>query len=177
MFLKQQKQDLLYFIKYNVHKSIVHTWISRWFLIKKLFFKNDFTINNHCKFIHHKSHHKPFLNYFPCVLCREYFSIIFNVQKCTLYWIKYHTLASLCKQIGSSSQGSMVSGFTYLGSLGSTTIPIEIYFKTDKRCIYIGRFVVMNTNFCWKKISKSNQGNLDSGFTYLGSLGSTKMTI
>ncbi len=44
---------------------------------------------NHCKFIHHKSHLKPFLSYLPCIVCKEYFSIIFNVKKCALYWIKY----------------------------------------------------------------------------------------
>ncbi len=45
-----------------------------------LFFKNNSTRINHCKFIHHKSHLKPFLSYFPCIVCREYFSIIFNVK-------------------------------------------------------------------------------------------------
>ncbi len=54
-----------------------------------LFFKNNFTKINHCKFIHHKSHLKPFLSYLPCMVHKEYLSIIFNVKKCTLYQIKY----------------------------------------------------------------------------------------
>ncbi len=42
-------------------------------------------------FIQQKSHHlKPFLSYLPCKACREYFSIIFNVKKCTLYSIMYN---------------------------------------------------------------------------------------
>jgi hypothetical protein len=67
-----------YFIEYNVHTSIVCTWISQWFLAEKLFlfFKNNFTRINHCKFIHHKSHLKPFISYIPCIVHREYFSII-----------------------------------------------------------------------------------------------------
>ncbi len=52
--------------------------------------KNNFTKINHCKFIHHKSHHLiPFLSYLPCLMGREYFSIIFNVKRCILYSIKY----------------------------------------------------------------------------------------
>ncbi len=54
-----------------------------------LFFKNNSTIINHCIFIHHKSNFKPLLNYLPCIVCREYFSIIFNVKKCALCSIKY----------------------------------------------------------------------------------------
>ena len=82
---------ILYFIENNAHTSIVRTWISQWFLAKKLFlfFKNNFTIFNHWKFIYHKSHLKPFLSYLPCIVPREYFSIIFNVKKCALYSIKY----------------------------------------------------------------------------------------
>jgi hypothetical protein len=83
---------LPYFIEYNAHTSIVRTWISQWFLLKKylfLFFKNNFTRMNHCKFIYHKCHIKPFLSYLQCTVCREYFSIIFNVKKCALYSIKY----------------------------------------------------------------------------------------
>ncbi len=45
------------------------------------YFKNNFTRINHCKFIHHKRHLKPFLSYLLCRVCREYFSIIFNVKK------------------------------------------------------------------------------------------------
>ncbi len=35
--------NLPYFIEYNAHTSIVRTWISQWFLAKKLFlfFKNN----------------------------------------------------------------------------------------------------------------------------------------
>ncbi len=54
-----------------------------------IFFKNNFTRINHCKFLHHKSHLKPFLSYLPWIVRREHFSIIFNVKQCTLYLIKY----------------------------------------------------------------------------------------
>jgi hypothetical protein len=86
-FLKK----LSYFIEYNVHMCIVHIWISQWFLSKKNF-KNNFTIINHCKFIHHKSHLKPLLSNLPYIVHREYFNIIFNVKKCALYSIKYGSL-------------------------------------------------------------------------------------
>ncbi len=56
---------------------------------KKLFFKNNFTRINACKFLHHKSHLNPFLSYLPYIVRREYFSIILNVKKCALYSIKY----------------------------------------------------------------------------------------
>ncbi len=88
---------LPYFIEYNVHMSIVHTWISQWFGKKLyLFFKNNFTRINHCKFIHHKSHLKPFLSYLPCIVRRKYFSIIFNVKNSALYSIKY---GSCCSEV------------------------------------------------------------------------------
>jgi hypothetical protein len=54
-----------------------------------LFFKNNFTRINHCKFIHHKSRLKPFFSYLTCIVHREYFSFVFNVKKCALYSIKY----------------------------------------------------------------------------------------
>ncbi len=50
---------------------------------------------NHCKFIHHKSCLKHFLSYRPCIVQREYFSIIFNVKKCTIYSIKYGDCSSI----------------------------------------------------------------------------------
>jgi hypothetical protein len=81
-----------YFIEYNAHTSIVRTWISQWFLAKKLFlfFKNNFTKINHCKFIHHKSHLTYTLSQLlPCLMGMEYFSVIFNVKRCILYSIKY----------------------------------------------------------------------------------------
>ncbi len=84
---------LLYFIKYNVHTSIgAHApEFHNDFWQKKLilFFKNTFTRINHYKFIHHRSHLKPFLSCLPCIVRREYFSIIFHVKKCALYSIKY----------------------------------------------------------------------------------------
>ncbi len=91
---EEEKVTLVsYFIEYNAHPSTVGTLISQWFLAKKLFlfFNYNFTRINHRKFIHHKSHLKPSLSYLPCIVCREYFSIIFNVKKCTLYSIKYST--------------------------------------------------------------------------------------
>ncbi len=81
---------LLYRILSSImcNTSIVRTWISQWFLAKKNF-NDKFKRNNHCKFIHHNSYLKPFLRYPHCIVRREYFSIIFNVKKCTLYLIKY----------------------------------------------------------------------------------------
>jgi hypothetical protein len=38
-----------------------------------------------------RSHLKPFLSYLPCIVFREYFSIISNIRKYTLYSIKYGT--------------------------------------------------------------------------------------
>ncbi len=83
---------LPYFIKYNVHTRIVCTWNSQWFLAKKIFLFSRIIsqdLMNPGKFIHHKSHLKAFLRYLPCIVRREYFSIIFNVKKCALYLIKY----------------------------------------------------------------------------------------
>ncbi len=65
------KDSLPYFIEYNALTSIVRTWISQWFLEKNilfLFFKNNFARINHCKYIHHKSHHKPLLSYLSCIV-------------------------------------------------------------------------------------------------------------
>jgi hypothetical protein len=62
-----------------------------------LFFDNNFARINHCKFIYLKSHLKPFLSYPPCIVHREYFSIIFNVKKCALYSIKYSKLFGTMK--------------------------------------------------------------------------------
>ncbi len=61
---------------------------------QKLFLvqKTNFTRINPCKFIHHKSHLKPFLSYLPCKEGREYFSILFNLKKCELYLTKYNIL-------------------------------------------------------------------------------------
>ncbi len=72
----------------------MRTWISQWFLSKNYFYflKNNFKRNNHWKFCHHKSYLKPFLSYLPCIVCREHFSIIFDVKKCALCSIKYGTL-------------------------------------------------------------------------------------
>ena len=64
-----------------------HIFLGKIFLF--LFFKNNFPKINHCKFIYHKSHLKPFLSFLPCIMCWEYLSIIFNVKKCVLYSIKY----------------------------------------------------------------------------------------
>ncbi len=84
LFVSCKENEAPYFIEYNAHTSIVRTWISQWLLAKKifLFFKNNFTRINHCKFIHHKNHLKPFLSYLPCIVHSKYFSIIFSVKKC-----------------------------------------------------------------------------------------------
>ncbi len=82
-------------IKYIEHMSIVHVpefHNDNW--QKKIFFKDNFTRFNHYKFIHHKSHLKPFLSYLQRIVHREYFNIIFNVKRCALYSIKYSTSLS-----------------------------------------------------------------------------------
>jgi hypothetical protein len=71
-----------------------------------LLFKNNFTRINHCSFIHHKSHLKPFVRYLPSIACREYFSIIFNAKKCALYLIKYGNLQS--KYVYETDHGVMI---------------------------------------------------------------------
>ncbi len=60
--------------KYSIHLNYT-------MIFGKKNFKINFTRINHCKFIHHKSHLKPFLSYLPCIAYREYFSIIFNAKK------------------------------------------------------------------------------------------------
>ncbi len=63
--------------KYSVHLNFTMILGKKLFL----FFKNNFKRINHCKLIHHKRYLKPFLSYLPCIVCREYFSIIFNLKK------------------------------------------------------------------------------------------------
>ncbi len=90
------KKQIPYFIGYNENTSTVRTRISQIFGKKfSSFFKNNFTRINHCKFIHHKSHHKSLLSYHPCIVRREYFCIIFNLKKCALYSIKTDTSKEL----------------------------------------------------------------------------------
>ncbi len=67
---------LQYFINYNSHLNFTMIFGQKIIFI----FKNNFKRNNHCKFIHHKSYVKPFLSYLLCIVCREYFSTIFNVK-------------------------------------------------------------------------------------------------
>ncbi len=74
--------NLPYFIEYNAHTNIVQ--FDFWQKIF-LFFKNNITRINHCKFFHHKRHLKPFLSYLPCIVHKEYFSIIYSVKRwCTI---------------------------------------------------------------------------------------------
>ncbi len=64
-----------------------------------LFFKNNFTKINHSKFMYHRSHLKLCLNYLPCIVCREYFSNIFNVKKCTLSLYSIKICYKLCMKM------------------------------------------------------------------------------
>ncbi len=122
---------LPYFIEYNVNTSILSTWISQWFLAKKIIFifKNNITRINHCKFIHHKRHLKPFLSYLLCIMCREYFSMIFNVRKCTQYSIKYSTLwpPQKCKTAVPTSDtvGSLKNQAKYLSYFSCPSSQVE----------------------------------------------------
>jgi hypothetical protein len=98
-----KEKQLLHFIKYNSNIMCKQVKCAPEFHndfgAKKLFlyFKNNFTRINHCKFIHHKSHLKPFLIYLPWIVRRECFSIIFNVKKCTLYSIGIYTLSLILR--------------------------------------------------------------------------------
>ncbi len=63
---------------------------------KFLFFKNNFTRINHCKFIHRKSHQLCTLSHLPSMfsakgLFQHHFNVK-NVKKCTLYSIKQDNL-------------------------------------------------------------------------------------
>jgi len=89
MFLRWMVTITVFYRVWCAFKYSAHLNFKMIFGRKKLFFKNNFTRINHCKLIHHRSHLKPFLSYLPCILLREYFSIIFRVKKCILYLIKY----------------------------------------------------------------------------------------
>jgi hypothetical protein len=114
------------FIEYYVHSSKVGTWISEWFLAKKLFFKNNFTRINNCKFIHHRSHLKTFLSYLPCIVRREYLSIIFHVKKCAFYFIKY----------------SSFNKFIYLSRVHTPLSPSSLFQKWSNLGRYDNNIVI-----------------------------------
>ena len=89
-FFKSELKLLFWCILWNImHIHACLNFSDFWQKKIFLFFKNNFTKINHSKFMYHKSHLKLCLNYLPCIVCREYFSNIFNVKKCTLYSIKY----------------------------------------------------------------------------------------
>jgi hypothetical protein len=90
-------------IQYSAHLYFTMIFGKLYFL----FFKNNFTRINHCKFTNHKSYLKPFLGYLPCILHREHFSIIFNVKKCALYSIKYGTINFCLLLVHSLSQAGI----------------------------------------------------------------------
>ncbi len=82
-------KQLPYFIEYDAHNNYSAHLNFKMILGKKnyfLFFKNNFTKINHCKFIHHKSHLKPFhiQHHFQC-------------KKWALYSIKYLTFTKVIK--------------------------------------------------------------------------------
>jgi hypothetical protein len=85
-----ERQNTVFYLVQCTYEYSAHLNFTMIFWQKKnfLFFKNNFTRINHCKFIHHKSHLKPFPSYLPCTVWKEYFSIILNVKKCGLYSIK-----------------------------------------------------------------------------------------
>ncbi len=92
-----------------------------------LFFKNNFTKINHCKFIHHKSHLKPFFSYLPCIERREYYSIIFNVKKCTIYSIKYgNILTTRCHKV-KVNFGILTTVYIFQSVLFHTCQPGSLY--------------------------------------------------
>jgi hypothetical protein len=103
------RNSIPYFIEYNVHKSMVRNWILQWFLAKNYFYFSRIISQELiiASFIHHKSHLKTLLSYLPCIVRREYFSIIFNVNKRTLYSIKYGTHHTIQKVIFINLPSSM----------------------------------------------------------------------
>jgi hypothetical protein len=105
-----------------------------------LFFKKNFTRINHCKFIHHKSHLKPFLSYLPCIVRREYFSIIFNVKKCALYLIKYGKSTTIKTSWPALTVTSSNDRWTRANSIG-LTIPGKLNcLNKKKHSYYNGRW-------------------------------------
>ncbi len=75
-----------YFIKYNVHTNIRAHLNFTMIFDKKYYFYLSRIISQELitasLFI--ITHLKPFVNYLPCIVRKEYFSIIFNVKKCAL---------------------------------------------------------------------------------------------
>ncbi len=75
-FIRQRCcEQVLYFIEYSVHTSIVRALVLQPFL-------GDCLVNS-----------KPFLRYLPSMVRRQIFITISFVKKCTLYLIKYGKLS------------------------------------------------------------------------------------
>jgi hypothetical protein len=120
----------------NVHTIIVRTFISQLFLEKNvfiLFFKNIFTRNNHCIFIHHRSHLKPLLSYLTCIVRREYFSIIFYVKKCTKSVDKIWYFVFFSEDYPPRLNVETVSGYSSVGPSGTELGYLDI-LSTNHFC-------------------------------------------
>ncbi len=98
-----------YFIKYNVHTSIAHTFLSQ-------FYHNTLFMN------------KVGECYLPRIVRKQYFSIIFNEKKCALHSIKYGKCCScfFVQVINNEKRKSALSFKKYFILLKSI---LEIKFK------------------------------------------------
>jgi hypothetical protein len=124
-------------------------------IFNKIFFKNNFTRINHFMFIQHKSHLKPFLSYLPCIVCREYFSIIFNVKKCALYSIKYSRNDPICvvppKLTKANTLVTVAWCFAQVGS-GLLALPSNIRRSWKGLPVTKTYLLQKIVNYCCKKI-------------------------
>ncbi len=145
---------LPYFIEYNVHTSIVSTWISQWFLAKKLslFFKNNFTRINHCKFIHHKKHLKPisqlpsiysvpgkFQHHFQCkkvhtILEKICYSVECHFTEClsVLHWPVYFLLLTISIRVSINFDGALSLSFPWHTDLFAVSLFSQNFGKLYK---------------------------------------------
>ncbi len=102
-----------------------------------LFFNNNFTR------INHKTHLKPFVSYVPCMVHREYFSIIFNAKKCALYSIKYGTIASCFITSATYVRLSFFKDF----DLSRLDLDNKHFFNSWTKFAFLARD--FNSRWCW----------------------------
>ena len=133
--------DLLYFIKYIADK--VRTQISQGFLAKKYFYFSKLISQ---KFIIAslfiiKAILKPFLSYLPCIVCRGYFSIIFNVKKCALYLIKYGTVKTYFIMFGwfeiQNNTHKRIKNFTHSNTVDPFQL-LSYWLNSQRQCAFSG---------------------------------------
>ncbi len=135
---------LPYFFEYNAHTSIVRTWISQWFLTKKLFYFSR--IMSQEIIIASLFIIEAILNPFPilpCIVRREYFSNIFHVKKCALYSIKHGTSLFIETTIYMAHWLFIIMTFSII-PFRLTTLSISI--KADTQYKRILEWTTLSTN-------------------------------